>query len=79
MGAITTTKGGRKPVMDYVDGELMFIKRISKVGTSHCIFLPSEWFALCEMRCGKRPTKIGMSINDKVIIIKPYFGEGLEK
>lgn len=75
MGSITVAKGGKRPVMAQVDGDLMFIKKIAKVGSSHCVFLPSEWFTLVEVQCGKRPTKIGMSIDGKVITIKPYFGE----
>jgi hypothetical protein len=77
MGSITIRRGGRPPTMAYVDGELMFIKKIGKVGSGRSINIPSEWFTVVSIRYGKEPTKLALDINadDATITIKPYFDD----
>jgi len=79
MGAITYRRGGRRPVMDRIDGKPMFIKKIYKAGASRVITLPVEWFGAVKAIEGKEPTKIGIEMNGKVLIIKPYFGKVLDR
>lgn len=72
-------RGGRKPVLAYVDGELVHIKPLSMIGNSVGIILPKEWLTLTEYKMGKRPEKVAITYNvsdlASVITIRAYFGE----
>jgi len=75
MGIIEVRTGGRKPVMAMVGGELVIIKRASKISKSLAIFLPSEWLKVIALKHKQKPEKFTLNYNTEVLTIKPYFGD----
>lgn len=68
-------RGGRKPILAMVDGELVIIKKATKFGSSRVIFLPKEWLMAIEISQNRQPEKFALSFNASVLTIKPYFGD----
>lgn len=67
-------RGGKRPVMAMVDGDLVCIKKASTFGKSVALFLPKEWLMAIEMKHGQKPGKFTLNFNAEVLTIKPYFG-----
>lgn len=73
------TRGGKKPVMAMVDGELVIIKKAITLGSSQAIILPKEWILALTIRHKQEPVKFALVYNSEVMTIRPYFGkEGQE-
>lgn len=62
---------GRHGKMDLIDGEMMEIRSLSKMGSSSFVVLPKVWLDLVS-RQGK-VTGIGISFNETTLIIRPYY------
>ena len=73
------TRGGRKPRLEYVDGDMVQIKPLTKVGNSVAVILPKEWLNLTKVTMGKCPKKVTLQYNvsdlASVITLRAYFEE----
>ena len=76
MGSLTVkVRGGKKPVIAMVNGELSVIKKASKFDSSLAIFLPREWIMALEITNKRKVEKFALTYNCEVLTIRPYFGE----
>ena len=67
---------GRKPTMDYVDGELVEIRKVIKTGNSMSVTLPRQWIAAVQ---GKGELEgVTLVYNAHVLTIRPYYGKNGE-
>lgn len=69
------TRGGRTPVIARVNGELVVIKRATKIGNTLGIFLPREWVKAVEAKHKQSVGKFMLTYNTEVMTIRPYFGD----
>ena len=68
-------RGGRKPVMVMVDGEIVMIKKVTSFGSSDAIFIPKEWVIAQTILHGEAPVKYSIIYNAEVLTMRPYYGK----
>ena len=69
------SRGGRKPEMVMVEGELVQVKKLSRFGNSLALFLPKPWLTALSYKHGKDVTAVTLDFNIEVLTIRPYFGD----
>lgn len=74
-GINIAARGGKRPVLDYQFGELVQVKRLAKLGNSKAVIIPVEWLRAVLLIQGKPFDKVGITYNEAVLTIRPYFEE----
>ena len=67
---------GRRGKMDMIDGEIVEIRSLNKMGYTSTVTLPKAWI---DMMSRKGELKgVGITFNEDAVIVRPYYGEATQ-
>jgi len=62
---------GRHGKMDLIDGDMMEIRSLIKLGNGRAVVIPKLWLELVSRKGGL--TGVGIAFNENQVTIRPYY------
>lgn len=64
---------GRRGKMDMIDGEIVEIRTINRMGYTSTVTLPKAWIDIVSRKGELKG--VGVTFTEEAVIIRPYYGE----